>query len=121
MDAITLRGVRAYGRIGAHSHERERRQLVRIDLTAEIDLSAAQRSDELAETLDYSALRDELVAIVSTKSYALLERLAGDLLEAVFADRHIARARITLSKPDILDGATPSVTLDRVNPRYEAS
>jgi|HubBroStandDraft_4_1064222.scaffolds.fasta_scaffold00001_300 dihydroneopterin aldolase len=121
LDAITLRGVRAYGRIGALLQERERRQLLRIDLTAEIDLSAAQRSDELAETLDYSALRDELVTIVATKSYALLERLAGDLLEAVFADRRIARARITLSKPGILDGATPSVTLDRPNPRYDAS
>ena len=55
--------------------------------------------------------------IVSTTSYALLERLAGDLLDAVFDDARVLRAQVTVSKPAILDGATPSVTLERANPR----
>lgn len=121
MDAVTLSGIRAYGRIGTLASERERRQLVTIDLTADIDLCAAERSDDLAQTLDYATLRNRLVGIVSTTSYALLERLGGDLLDAIFEDRRVARARVTLSKPGILDGATPSVTLERANPRYEAS
>lgn len=119
MDAVTLRGIRAYGRIGTLPRERERRQLITIDCTAEIDLSAAQCTDDLAQTIDYAELRDRFVRVVSTTSHALLERLAGDLLEAVFEDPRIARARITISKPEILDGATPSVTLDRPNPRHE--
>lgn len=121
MDAVTLSGIRAYGRIGTLAHERESRQLVTIDLTADIDLRSAERSDDLSQTLDYAALRNRLVRIVSTTSYALLERLAGDLLDAIFDDRRVARARVTLSKPEILEGATPSVTLERANPRYEAS
>jgi len=113
MDAITLRGVRAYGRHGANPGERERRQPIEIELTAQLDLQAAQRSDDLHQTLDYAALHDRIVRIVSTTSYALLEGLGGALLDAVFADDRVVHATVTLSKPRILDGATPSVTLTR--------
>ncbi|MBV9334107.1 MAG: dihydroneopterin aldolase [Candidatus Eremiobacteraeota bacterium] len=113
MDEIALHGVRAYGRHGANPGEREQRQLIEVDLTAELDLQAAQRSDELAETMDYDALHDRIVRIVSTTSYALLERLGSDLLDAAFADERVARATVTLSKPQILNGATPSVRLTR--------
>ena len=44
MDAITLHGVRAYGRHGSNIGERDRRQLIEIDVTAEIDLRAAERA-----------------------------------------------------------------------------
>jgi len=115
MDVVRLSGVRAYGRHGASGAERERRQLFEIDLAAEMDLQPAAASDDLAETLDYAALHDRIVRIVSTTSYALLERLAADLLDAVFADRRVTRARVTLAKPAILGGATPSITLERVN------
>lgn len=113
MDEIALQGVRAYGRHGANPGERDQRQLIEIDLTAELDLQAAQRSDDLAQTLDYDALHARVIRIVSTTSYALLERLGSDLLDAMFADERVVRATVTLSKPEILGGATPSVTLTR--------
>lgn len=119
MDAITLRRIRAYGRVGADPGERERRQPIEIDVTAEIDLRDAAASDGLADTLDYATLRDRLVRVVSTTSYVLLERLASDLLDVVFSDARVTSARITLSKPEILDGATPSVELERRNAKSE--
>ncbi|MGC2407306.1 MAG: dihydroneopterin aldolase [Candidatus Cybelea sp.] len=119
MDRISLRGVRAYGRHGYEAAERERRQLFEIDVTADIDLRAAAESDDLTQTLDYASLQQRLVRVVATTSYALLERLAADLIDAVFDDRHVRSAELTVSKPGILDGATPSVTLQRVNPRFD--
>jgi dihydroneopterin aldolase len=119
MDRVTLRGVRAYGRHGWEAAERERPQPFAIDLDAEIDLRAAQLSDDLSETLDYAALHRRIVAIVANTSYALLERLAAEILEAIFEDRRVARAIVTIAKPALLDGATPSVTFDRANPRYQ--
>jgi 7,8-dihydroneopterin aldolase/epimerase/oxygenase len=121
MDTIRLRGVRAYGRHGSDAGERDRRQLIEIDVAAEIDLRAAASSDELVQTMDYASLYERLVRVVATTSYALLERLAIDLLNEVFADCRVMRAEVTLCKPTILDGATPCVTLERVNPRYEPS
>jgi 7,8-dihydroneopterin aldolase/epimerase/oxygenase len=116
MDRIRLQGVRAYGSHGADPGERERRQLFEIDVTAEIDLGGAQAGDDLAQTLDYASLHERIVRVVSTTSYTLLERLAGEVLEAVFADRRVVRAEVTVAKPGILEGATPSVTLERANP-----
>jgi dihydroneopterin aldolase len=121
VDTIRLRGIRAYGRHGADAGERDRRQLFEIDVTVQIDLETAALSDDLSETLDYAALHARLVRAVTTTSYALLERLAADLLETVFADRRVVRAEVTVSKPDILAGATPAVTLERVNPGYESA
>lgn len=118
MDRIVLRGVRAYGRHGARPGERDHPQAFDVDVTAEIDLRAAQASDELSDTLDYAELHGRLVEIVASTSHALLERLAGDLLAAIFADVRIVRAEISVAKPGILDGATPSVTLRRSNPDY---
>jgi hypothetical protein len=42
------------------------------------------------------------------------------LIDAVFDDPHVRSAELTVSKPGILSGATPSVTLQRVNPRFDA-
>ena len=72
-----------------------------------------------SKTMDYAALHQRLVRVVATTSYALLEHLAGDLLEAVFVDPRVVRAKVTVSKPQILDGATPCVTLERESPRHE--
>ncbi|MBV9718430.1 MAG: dihydroneopterin aldolase [Candidatus Eremiobacteraeota bacterium] len=121
MDAISLRGVRAYGRHGANPGERDRRQLIEIDLTAQIDLRDVEASDDLSQTIDYAALHERLVRVVAMTSYALLERLAADLLDAVFFDRRVVCAEVTLSKPGILDGATPAVTLARANPHAISS
>jgi dihydroneopterin aldolase len=120
MDRVTLRGVRACGRHGVEASERAAEQPFDIDLSIEMDLRAAESSDALADTLDYAALHARIVEIVSTTSYALLERLAGDILQAVFADVRVARASVSVAKPGILQGATPAVTLERANPGYGA-
>jgi 7,8-dihydroneopterin aldolase/epimerase/oxygenase len=113
MDRITLRGVRVYGRHGANPGERDLTQPFDIEIVTELDLRVAQVSDDLADTLDYAALHQRIVEIVRTRSYALLERLAGDLLDAIFDDARVIRAQVTIEKPAILDGATPGVTLAR--------
>lgn len=119
MDRVTLRGVRAFGRHGWDVGERERSQPFDIDVDADVDLRTAQASDDLADTIDYAALQRRIVGIVESTSYALLERLASDVLDAVFEDGRVVRAVVTVAKPAILDGATPSVTFDRLNPRRD--
>jgi 7,8-dihydroneopterin aldolase/epimerase/oxygenase len=121
MDRIALRGMRVYGRHGWAPGERERAQPFEIELEAEVDLLAAQASDDLADTIDYATLHRRVADVVENTSYALLERLASDILDVVFQDGRIARAVVTISKPAILDGATPSVTFDRINPNYRRS
>jgi FolB domain-containing protein len=116
MDRITLTAIRAYGRHGSDPGERERPQPFDVSVIIELDLEAARTSDDLADTVDYADLHARLRAVVERTSYALIERLASDLLIAAFEDPRVARAEVTVSKPAILAGATPSVTIARERP-----
>lgn len=111
MDTIAVRGIRAYGKHGANPGERDYMQPFDIEIELGVDLQSARASDELSETIDYAALRDTIVAMVRDHSYRLLERLGDEILGVVMADARIATAAITIGKPQLLAGATPSVRL----------
>jgi len=110
-DSIELRGIRAFGHHGADPGEKLVAQPFDIDVTLELDLSAARRSDALGDTLDYSQLHATIVRIVRERSYDLIERLGADLLDAILADARVQRASVRIAKPALLAGATPAVTL----------
>lgn len=117
MDVIRLRGIRAYGKHGAYPGERDAEQPFDLDVTLHIDLTAASFSDDLGDTLNYDTLHKRILEIVQSTSFELLERLAAEILNVIFADSRIAAAEVEIAKPELLEGATPSVRLVRDNPR----
>lgn len=121
MDVIELRDLRVMGKHGANPGEPETEQPFDINIHLEMDLQQPAHSDDLAETLNYAELRARVSAIVQSTSFVLLERLAAEVIKAIFADARVARARVQIAKPGLLAGATPSVTLVRENPRYRAA
>jgi dihydroneopterin aldolase len=84
-DRIELRGLRVVAICGALPEERERAQPLELDLDVEADLSVAGRSDALADTIDYGALCDAVVAVVEGTEAVLLEHLASVVADAVLA------------------------------------
>lgn len=112
-DRIELRGIRAWGRHGADSGERDIAQPFDIDLAFELDLTAARASDALADTVSYADVHAAVIRIVGDERYALLERLGEAILKTVMSDARIARARVAIAKPRLLAGATPVVVLHR--------
>jgi FolB domain-containing protein len=120
MDVITLRGIRARGNHGANPGERDTEQPFDLDIDIEIDLSAASQTDELGDTLDYANLHARVVAVVHSKSFRLLERLAAEVAAEIFRDPRVASAQVSVAKPGLLSGATPGVRLRRENPRWRA-
>jgi 7,8-dihydroneopterin aldolase/epimerase/oxygenase len=113
LDRITLKNIVAHGRHGHSPGERDRLQALHIDLQLDLDLTLPARSDELADTVDYADVHRRVVHIVETRSFALLERLAGAILENIMIDAKIVRAELSIAKPGLLDGATPAVTIVR--------
>lgn len=98
-DRITLAGMRFEGHLGAGSEERSGPQLVEVDLDVEADLSAAARSDVLADTVDYAPLIELTRRIVEGGTYALLERVAGAIAEgALAADPRIEALTVRVRK-----------------------
>ena len=111
MDRIEVRGLRAYGRHGANAGEAEIVQPLDLDLDLSIDLRAARTSDDLADTVDYDALSRRVRTTVATTSFRLLERLADAIAREIITDERIVRAAVRIAKPQLLDGATPAVTV----------
>ena len=113
MDRITLAHIVAHGCHGNNPGERDRPQPFNIDLSFDLDLSDAAASDALDDTIDYSNVYERVVTIVEQQSYRLLERLASDIIDVLFDDARVKRAEVKIAKPQLLDGATPSITLMR--------
>ncbi len=120
MDVIRIDGIRAFGRHGADPGERDAAQPFDVAVVIESDLSPAAGSDDLRDAIDYSVMRDAVVRIIEATSFRLIERLAAEIARTVLEDPRIAHAEITIAKPGILQGATPSVTLRRPNPKFHA-
>ena len=112
-DRIELRGIRAWGRHGANPGEQDVAQAFDIDVTLELDLRAARRSDLLADTYDYDALHRAMLDVVAHERFALLERLGEALLARIFHDERVLSAAVSIAKPGLLAGATPVVTVHR--------
>jgi len=98
-DRIELRGLRAFGRHGVLPHEQELGQTFLVDVVLEADLSAAARSDALADTVDYGKLGAAVVDAVAGTRFDLLEALAGHLADLVLADDRVGAVTVTVHKP----------------------
>jgi dihydroneopterin aldolase len=113
LSEIAITGIRVFGRHGAYDGEKDRPQAFDVALKLDVDLSVASRSDRLADTLDYAEIHRRVVAIVEQRSFDLLERLGAEILDAVFEDELVRAADVSIGKPELLDGATATVTVRR--------
>ncbi|WP_010523640.1 2-amino-4-hydroxy-6-hydroxymethyldihydropteridine diphosphokinase [Nesterenkonia sp. F] len=100
-DRIRLTGIAAVGHHGVLAHETRDGQPFRVDAELHVDLRAAGRSDELSDTVDYSAVAGRVEALIAGEPLALIETLAHRLAGEVLAvDPRIARVEITVHKPE---------------------
>lgn len=99
LDLIELRGLQVVAICGALPEERDRAQPLELDLDVAADLSTAGRSDALADTIDYGALCDLVVATVVALEPQLLEHLAEEVAAAVLrSDARIATVEVAVRK-----------------------
>lgn len=98
-DRIELRGLRLVGRVGVLDIERAQDQPLEIDLDLSVDLAAAGASDALADTVDYGAVCDAVVAAVREAHVDLLEHLSTRVADAVLGlDPRIDGVDLTVRK-----------------------
>lgn len=100
---ILLRGLRLYARHGVLPHEREQGNWFTIDVEAEVDLTQAMHTDNLADTVSYADLYDTIAREMATPS-RLVEhvaaRIARSLLSEYPAIRHL-RLQLLKDNPPI--------------------
>ncbi|MGV9825767.1 MULTISPECIES: dihydroneopterin aldolase [unclassified Gordonia (in: high G+C Gram-positive bacteria)] len=98
-DRIELRGLRVRGHHGVFEHERRDGQDFIIDVTLWADLRVAAASDDLADTVDYGGLAQQVHAIVSGEPRNLIEAVGGDIADAVMDDERVAACEVVVHKP----------------------
>lgn len=98
-DRVVLTGLRVTGRHGVFEHERHTGQEFVVDLTVWIDLDAAAGSDQLVDTLDYSALAGRAAEIVAGPPCNLIETVGGRIADEVMADQRVHSVEVTIHKP----------------------
>jgi 7,8-dihydroneopterin aldolase/epimerase/oxygenase len=83
---------------GVLPEEQVRPQPFEVDIELLVDVSAAGASDDLDDTVDYSAVCDAVVRVVTTEQYRLLERLATRIAEVCRADPRVTGVVVEVRK-----------------------
>ncbi|MCR2813911.1 dihydroneopterin aldolase [Microbacterium sp. zg.Y1090] len=99
LDEIAVTGIRAFGRHGVYPEERRDGQEFVADVVLFLSLAAAARSDDVADTVHYGELAEEIAAILAGDPVDLLETLASRIADTVLARDLVQRVRVTVHKP----------------------
>jgi dihydroneopterin aldolase len=116
VDEITLTGLRVFGRHGVYDEERRVGQDFVVDVTLFLDTRPAAASDDVADTVHYGEMAEQIAAIVGGDPVNLLETLAARIADHLLEDDRIARARVTVHKPEApipLTFADVAVSIER--------
>ena len=98
VDRILLEGMSFSGRHGVRPAEREQDQEFVVDIEIEADLAAAGRTDQLADTVDYSAVRGVAKRTIEGESVKLLETLATRIADGVLALPKVRAVAVRVAK-----------------------
>lgn len=98
-DRITLSGLEVHAHHGVFEHERIEGQPFIVDVTLFSDLKGAAASDDLARTIDYGAVANVVVKVVSGGPYNLVETVAARVGDALLAGFDVSEVEVTIHKP----------------------
>jgi dihydroneopterin aldolase len=97
-DAIRIDGIRGYGYTGYFAAEQSLGQWFAVDLLIWLDLSRCGSDDELAHTLNYATVVEQVQGLLTSSRFRTLERLNTVICEAVLAFSAVQAVRATLTK-----------------------
>jgi dihydroneopterin aldolase len=98
MGTILVTGLRELGVHGVLPEEQSRPQPFEVDVELEVDLSSAGQTDDLDDTVDYSAVAEAVSRVVKNERYQLLERLATRIGEVCRTDDRVRSVTVTVRK-----------------------
>ena len=101
-DEIHIKDLLLRGIVGINKEEREKRQDILLNITLFADTSAAGRSDDIGDAVNYRTLTKRVIRMVEASSFFLVERLAAEVAELCLADPRVEAARVLVEKPGAL-------------------
>jgi D-erythro-7,8-dihydroneopterin triphosphate epimerase len=118
MDRMYIRDLSLRCIIGTKPEERLKKQEVIVNVGLDCDLSVAGRSDDLADTINYSRLKQGIADLVEDSRFQLIEKLAQRIAELCLKDEKVLGVTVTVDKPRALRFAR-SAAVEIYRPRPE--
>lgn len=105
-DQIFIQGLLVNAVIGVYDWEKQFKQPLIFDIEMSTDLVKAAQSDNIDDTVNYKTISDEVIALVTSSRFELIESLAEAVCRHIFAHHAAVKAiRLTLSKPNAVPEA----------------
>ena len=102
MDRILITDLGLRCVIGVNEEERREKQDVVINLAISADLRSAARSDRFEDTVDYRALKKQIVSLVEESQFHLVEALAEAIAGICLENRAVQQVQVRVEKPTAL-------------------
>lgn len=99
LDQVRLTGITATGYHGVFAHERREGQVFVADVVVHLDTRRAAATDDLRHTLDYGALAEQVVAVLTGEPADLIETVAERIAATVLAHPQVQAVDVTVHKP----------------------
>ncbi|MFC9465906.1 dihydroneopterin aldolase [Streptomyces coelicoflavus] len=119
MDRVALRGLKARGHHGVFPKEREDGQTFLVDIVLGLDTRPAAADDDLAKTVHYGIVAEEVVAVVEGDPVDLVETLAERIAQVCLEHAGVEEVEVCVHKPDApitvpFDDVTVTIIRSRV-------
>ena len=101
-DQILVRDLRFRCIVGVNDQERHEKQDVVVQITLGVDLRQAGRSDALEDTVDYKALKKDVLAMAERSQFQLVEALAESIADICLKRARVGRVVVAVEKPGAL-------------------
>lgn len=101
-DRIFIRDLQIRCIIGVDEFERQERQNVVAHITLQLDLRQAGRTDALTDSVDYSALKKQVLHVAENSQYRLIEALAQKIADECLRHERIECVEVVVEKPGAL-------------------
>jgi dihydroneopterin aldolase len=106
-DQVFVTGLALHAYHGVMQHEAKVGQTFKLDLTLDLDLTEASRTDKLVHTVGYDQVLEVASRAFCARRYRLVEAAAGAVAEAVLERfSQVAAVRVTIHKPHAPIAAT---------------
>ena len=109
MDSIIINRLKVKCIIGCNPEERVNEQDLFISVDMHADTRKAGASDNLDDTVNYSAVSKQIAAIAIDGKFKLIEALAHSIAQHCLRDPRITSVTVTIEKPAALRMADAAI------------
>jgi FolB domain-containing protein len=88
--------------VGVNEDERREKQDVVTQITLDVDLRKAGRTDAIEDTVDYKGVKKAILAMAEQSQFQLVEALAENMAAICLQHRCVRRVAVVVEKPGAL-------------------